>query len=570
MSAIYRQFLPWLRLLTQRRRALMLGALLAGATFLSGVALLGLSGWFITASALTGIALALGLSVSLDVYVPGGGIRFFALSRTVSRYVERVYNHNSVLTLLAELRFHVFGQLTRLDDLTLGRQRASDWLSRLTSDIDTLDNFYLRVLIPPLVALLGSAVIVAFIAIWLPGVALVMAVVLGLLWLVTTLGLAAWGWRQSYRHVENQEVLRHLVVDQVQGSAELASYRSHHWHRAIVDSHEYKALRNQHLVGSRLALGNAFVAAVTSLVALAVLWVAAEVFVQGQVAGPIVVMAVLMALGVNEAFSVLPNAFVRLGASYAAAERLNKLAQSDAAPMAGTACSTASDRDVSFEQVSLRYPGALELALDDVSFHLPTGKRAVITGMSGAGKSTLASLLMGRLVATRGAVHVLGKAPAELSMAYRAEHMAMLTQHVDLFDDSLAENLRIADPSATDERLWQVLGDVALADWVQQLPKALDTPVGEKGQQLSGGQARRVALARLMLRDPDVVILDEPFASVDAATAQFVATSLDRWLATRTVIYFVHQIDQPDLLPRIDYHWHLDAGKLNAMPTDGS
>lgn len=570
MSEIYRQFLPWLRLLTRRRRALMLGALLAGTTFLSGVALLGLSGWFITASALTGLALALGLSVSLDVYVPGGGIRFFALSRTVSRYVERVYNHNSVLTLLAELRFHVFGQLTRLDDLTLGRQRASDWLTRLTSDIDTLDNFYLRVLIPPLVALLGCAVIVAFIAFWLPGVALFMAVVLGLFWLVTTLGLAAWGWRQSYRHVENLEVLRHLVVDQVQGSAELASYRSQHWHRAIVDSHEYKALRNQRVVGSRLALGNALVAAVTSLVALAVLWLAGEVFVQGLVAGPIVVMAVLMALGVNEAFSVLPNAFVRLGASFAAAERLNKLAQADAAPIAATAGSTAADRGVSFEQVSLRYPGALDLALDDVSFHLPAGQRAVITGMSGAGKSTLASLLMGRLVATRGAVHGLGEAPAELSMAYRAEHMAMLTQQVDLFDDSLAENLRIADPSATDERLWQVLGDVALADWVQQLPNALDTPVGEKGQQLSGGQARRVALARLMLRDPDVVILDEPFASVDAATARYVAASLDRWLANRTVIYFVHQIDQPDLLARIDYHWHLDAGKLNAMSTDGS
>jgi len=287
LSAIYRQFLPWLRLLTRRRRALMLGALLAGATFLSGVALLGLSGWFITASALTGIALALGLSVTLDVYVPGGGIRFFALSRTVSRYVERVYNHNSVLTLLAELRFHVFGQLTRLDDLTLGRQRASDWLTRLTSDIDTLDNFYLRVLIPPLVALLGGVFIVAFIAFWLPGVALVMAVVLGLLWLVITFGLAVWGWRQSYRHVENQEVLRHLVVDQVQGSAELASYRSHHWHRGIVEAHEDQALHNQRLVGSRLAMGNALVAAVTSLVALAVLWVAGEVFVQGLVKAPL-------------------------------------------------------------------------------------------------------------------------------------------------------------------------------------------------------------------------------------------------------------------------------------------
>ncbi|WP_268902137.1 thiol reductant ABC exporter subunit CydC [Vreelandella janggokensis] len=562
MRDIYRQFLPWLRLLTRRRRAFMLGALLAGLTLLAGVALLGLSGWFITASALTGIALALGIPAILDVYVPGGGIRFFALLRTVSRYAERVYNHNSVLALLADLRFRVFGQLTRLDDSTLGRQRASDWLTRLTSDIDTLDNFYLRALMPPIVALLGSAIMVLFIALWLPYAALLVAGVLGGLWLVTTVGFSVWGWRQSHYHVGDQEVLRHLVIDQVQASAELTSYRSDRWHRGFVDTHEQQVLNNQRQVGNKQALGNSIVAAVTSLLALGVLWLAGEVLAQGQVDGPIVVMAVLMALGINEAFSVLPNAFVRLGASYAAVERLNKLEPRDSSRSFSPSTAVSLDDGVVFESVSLRYPSSLSLALSDVDFRLPAGKRAVVTGMSGAGKSTLASLILGRLVPTRGVVNVLGVAPQTLADTQRAAHLAMLTQQVDLFDASLAENLLIADPSASDERLWQVLSDVALADWAERLPRALDTAVGEKGQQLSGGQARRVALARLMLRDPQIVLLDEPFASVDAVTAQHLAASLDRWLGNRTVIYFIHQVDQPDLLPHIDYHWHLDAGKL--------
>lgn len=541
----------------------MLGALLAGLTLLAGVALLGLSGWFITASALTGISLALGIPAMLDVYVPGGGIRFFALLRTVSRYAERVYNHNSVLALLADLRFRVFGQLTHLDDLTLGRQRASDWLTRLTSDIDTLDNFYLRALMPPLVALLGSAIMVLFVALWLPYVALLMACVLGVLWLVTTGGFSVWGWRQSHRHVGDQEVLRHLVIDQVQASAELTSYRSAHWHRGFVDAHEQQAQHNQREVGNKQVLGNAVVPAVTGLLALGALWLAGEVLMQGLVDGPVVVMAVLMALGINETFSVLPNAFVRLGASYAAVDRLNRLTPDASAQSASSPVSMLPEAGVIFDRVSLCYPNALAQALSDVDFHLPAGKRAVVTGMSGAGKSTLAALIMGRLAPTHGAVNVLGAVPTSLPGTQRAENLAMLTQHVDLFDASLAENLLIADPSASDERLWQVLSDVALADWVERLPKSLDTAVGEKAQQLSGGQARRVALARLMLRDPQVVILDEPFASVDAATAQYLAASLDGWLAGRTVIYFVHQVDQPNLLPRIDYHWHLDAGKLS-------
>ncbi|MCA1771206.1 MAG: ATP-binding cassette domain-containing protein [Halomonas sp.] len=535
MRDIYRQFLPWLRLLTRRRRAFSLGALLAGLTLLAGVALLGLSGWFITASALTGIALALGIPAILDVYVPGGGIRFFALLRTVSRYAERVYNHNSVLALLADLRFRV-----------------------------SLDNFYLRALMPPLVALLGSAIMVLFVALWLPYVALLMAFVLGFLWLVATVGFSAWGWRQSHHHVGDQEVLRHLVIDQVQASAELTSYRSDQWHRGFVDAHEQQVLHNQRQVGNKQSLGNAIVAAVTSLLALGVLWLAGEVLSRGQVDGPIVVMAVLMALGINEAFSVLPSAFVRLGASYAAVERLNKLKPGASAHSVVSSANASLEDGVIFEGVSLRYPYALSQALSDADFHLSAGKRAVVTGISGAGKSTLAALIMGRLAPTQGCVNVLGVAPTALANTQRAEHLAMLTQHVDLFDASLAENLLIADPTASDERLWQVLSDVALADWVERLPKALDTAVGEKGQQLSGGQARRVALARLMLRDPQVVILDEPFASVDTMTARHLAASLDRWLADRTVIYFIHQVDQPDLLPHIDYHWHLDAGKLGS------
>ena len=566
MKVIIRDFLPWLQLLVRRRRRFFIGALLVWITLMAGLALLGLSGWFITASALTGIALSSGLPARLDVYVPGGGIRFFALARTVARYVERLYNHNTVLTLLADLRHRVFGYLTHFDDARLRGERASDWLSRLTADIDTLDNFYLRLLVPPLVSLLVVVAVSFFVAIWLPGVAVLMAFTLGVLWLVATLLAAVWGFSQSYQQVVDQQSLRRLVVDQVQASAELMSYQTTGWHRKLIVSQERQAFSNLRRLGRKTALLNCVVSVVSGVMVVAVVWLASLVFSQQLVAGPILVMAALIALGANEAFITLPASFIKLGASHAAVQRLNEVADVPTASKASATLPEGRGLDIQANQLSLRYAKTLEPALSELEFHLPAGKRAVITGKSGAGKSSLASLLMGRLEATHGDVRV-GEVPSsQLSTENRARHFAMLTQQVDLFDASIAENLRIANPSASDGMLWDVLKAVAMDSWVEQLPKGLATAVGEKGHQLSGGQGRRLALARLMLGNPQVVILDEPFAGVDAATAKQIAASLDKWLINRTVIFFVHQVISLNLLPGVEYHWHLDAGKLSQCP----
>ncbi|MCH4813336.1 thiol reductant ABC exporter subunit CydC [Vreelandella neptunia] len=566
MMAIYRDFRPWLLLLVRRRRRFLLGALLVLITLLAGLALLGLSGWFITASALAGIALSLGLPARLDVYVPGGGIRFFALARTVARYVERLYNHNTVLTLLADLRYRVFGYLMRLDDARLHGERASDWLSRLTADIDTLDNFYLRLLVPPLVALLGVVAVSLFVAIWLPGVAVLIAVTLGLLWLMATLLAAAWGFSQSYQQVVDQQSLRRLVVDQVQASAELMSYQTTRWHRAMIASQEQQAFLNQRRLGRKAALINCLVSIITGLMVLAVVWFASLVFTKQLVTGPILVMATLIALGVNEAFIQLPTSFIKLGASYAAVRRLNALTDDSSPSVPAVPLPEGVGLSVQVDRLSLHYSQTLEPALNGIDLQLPAGKRAVITGNSGAGKSSLASVLMGRLKATQGEAMVGGVPVWQLSSESRANHFVMLTQQVDLFDASIAENLRIANPAASDAMLWQTLRAVALDRWVEQLPKGLATAVGEKGQQLSGGQGRRLALARLMLCNPQVVILDEPFAGVDASTAEHIAASLDKWLINRTVIFFVHQVSSLKLLPGVEYRWHLDTGKLSQCP----
>jgi len=568
MKQFYHDMKPWLLILLRRRQRFFVGALLVWVTLLAGLALLGLSGWFITACALAGIALAAGLPVTLDIYVPGGGIRFFALLRTVARYAERLYNHNTVLTLLADLRYRVFGNLTRLDEATLKRRRASEWLSRLTSDIDTLDNLYLRLLIPPFVGLLSILVVSGFISIWLPVLGGLIAAVLSVLWLVVTVGYAWLGFGNSYQQVNDQEELRHLVLDQVQASAELMSYQTNHWYRTRVNQHEDHALSNQRQLAYKSAIGNALVSAVTGMLVVGVLWLGSFTVAAGQVAGPIVVMAVIAVLGINEVFTTLPAAFLKAGASYGAARRLNTLTGIASEAPSQVLPDASRGHEVAFRHVSFRYPDTAHSVLSDITFTLPAGERAVVTGISGAGKSTLASLIMGRISSSQGQIYVASCAPSNVIAESRAKHFALLTQQVDLFDGSLAANLRIANPEASDDQLWEVLSQVALDDWVKQQPKRLKTQVGEKGQQLSGGQARRVALARVFLRDPAVVLLDEPFAGVDALTAMHIAKSLDHWLIGRTVIYFIHQVEEPSLLPDVNYRWRLAEGKLNTDTLD--
>jgi len=241
-----------------------------------------------------------------------------------------------------------------------------------------------------------------------------------------------------------------VVVDQVQASAELTSYQTTEWHRTLIASQERQAFSNLRRLGRKTALLNCVVSVVSGVMVVAVVWLASLVYSQQLVAGPILVMVALIALGANEAFMTLPASFIKFGASYAAVQRLNKLAE---VPMASEASATLLDSrglDIEVNQLSLRYAQTLEPALSNVEFHLPAGRRAVITGNSGAGKTSLASLLMGRLKATQGEVMV-GQVPSlQLSTESRAYNFAMLTQQVDLFDASIAEKLRIAHPTASE------------------------------------------------------------------------------------------------------------------------
>ncbi|MGY4879061.1 thiol reductant ABC exporter subunit CydC [Vreelandella aquamarina] len=532
---------PWLNALSRRRSRLWLGALLMLLTLLSALGLLAVSGWFITATGITGLLLAAGIAASLDVYVPGGAIRFFAVSRTVTRYLERLYNHDTVLRLLADLRSQLFGVLSELDGHSLSKRRASDWLNRLTADIDTLDSLYLRLMAPPAVALIAIVLLSGGVAIFVPRAGILLGALLLLGWLWLTLGQARLGMAASERHVHQLEALRSRTIEHLQGLAELEAYDGLADHRQKLTVIEQQLQRGQRQLGHFSALGNALQAWLVSVATLMTLWLTALAWQSGSISGAVMVMLPMAVLAMNEALGALPAAFTWLGATKGAAARLNQLNAQRVSYTDTLRVQPNQARTLTLDAVSVYYPNALLPALSTLSLTLGPGERLAVEGTSGSGKSTLAGLISRQLSPSEGSITLGGIDLAAWPESELRQRVAVLTQHSELFDDSLAANLRIACPEADDDTLWQALKYVELADWAGTLPNGLRTRVGEGGRQLSGGQARRVALARLYLRDPDLVLLDEPFAGVDDAMAARLSQQLDTWLAQRSVVYLVHK-----------------------------
>ncbi|PCC99093.1 thiol reductant ABC exporter subunit CydC [Halopseudomonas pelagia] len=543
---------PWLNLIMQRRARLWIGALLLALTLFSAVGLLALSGWFITATGVTALLWAAGQRVMFDVYMPGGGIRFFALTRTVARYFERVFNHNTVLSLLADLRGKHFAALAALDGATLGRLRAAQWLNRLTADIDTLDTLYLRLLAPPLVALLGVVLVCGLIAIFHASLALLIGALLLALLLALTLGMARLGLHYSARRVEQLDGLRVLAVEQLQGLAELTAAGTLGSHRQQLLSASQRMLDDQLVLQGRIAFGQALTTLGVMGAVVVGLFGTIQAYIAGLVSGPVMVMIPLALMALSEGFAGLPAAFAQYGGTRAAARRLNQQAAMSTALLdPAQPAALPADLTLHWRDVCVKYAGLQQLDLT-----LAAGKRLAIIGPSGSGKSTLAALAARLIDPDAGQLMLAATPLKQLSLSEWRAQIGYLTQHTELLHDSIAANLLLANPAATNQQLWQVLEMVDLAELVSALPAGINTWVGESGKQLSGGEGRRLALARVLLKDAPLVILDEPFSGLDAVTRERVSQRLEPWLEGRTALFLGHDAA---LLPKADRVIALDS-----------
>jgi len=517
-------------------RRLALGAGLATLVVLAGMALLGISGWFITASALAGLA---GIAVMFNVFVPSAAIRLLALGRTFGRYTERLVTHDATLGVLAALRERLFRGWATPHAARALLRRPSRLLFRLTGDIDALESIYLRLIVPALAAC-GAALLAGVVLAnldWRLGLAM-------FAWLLvfgwgTTLLVARLARPVALRRARALERLRAQAIDLVAGQTDLAMagrLTAQCAHIARLDA----SLARHDDTLHRLETGAGWTFAVGGhLTVAAVLLALGALAQQGSHAealgAPAAALALLIALAALEPFAALRRGAIEAGRSWLAARRV--------APRLGRQHDQATPLPhhgsdaLLLSGATVIHGGREGAALHGIDLRIGTGERVAVIGSSGAGKSTLLALAAGELAAQSGQV--------------RTRPCTWLTQRTELFRDSLRENLRLADPGATDNQLWDALRAAGLEQDVRALAHGLDTPLGEGGLGLSGGQSRRLALARLLLRRADFWLLDEPTEALDGTTALDVLTRLALHARGRTVLLATHLRREAALADRL-------------------
>lgn len=540
-------------------RRMFLGCALAALTVVMGVGLLGLSGWFLSATAIAGLQLTTALT--FDVFMPSAGIRLLALGRTASRYAERLVTHDATLATLVGLRERLFlgwgGSPSA--DFRFGPARV---LQRLTGDLDALESLFLRVLVPVVAACGAALFCVVIFGVIEPWFGVIFGLWLLVAGLCVPMALAVSARRSVIRKTFATERLRAQAIDLVSGQTDLLmAQRIKSQCAAMARTDRQLAKADRRL--NRLDSSTGAVQNVLFSVTLGLTLVAAGFLVDKGVIGvPGAALVVLMMLGVMEPFAALRRGGLEAGRTWLAARRL-------ALPLSGVDPGAHSSSDsrrlsvppgvmLSVNDVSIRYPGAFVNALESVSLQVAQGERVAVVGASGSGKSTLIAAITGELAVARGSIQTVP--------------FTWLGQRTDLFHDTLRNNLRLADPDASDDRMWQVLEAAGLAPDVHALDAQLDTHLGEGATGLSGGQARRLALARLLLRPQKLWLLDEPTESLDARTAREVLKQLDAHGKDRGWLLVTHLKREAQLADRLVVlregqviaHWRRGAPEFDA------
>ncbi|WP_313128932.1 heme ABC transporter ATP-binding protein/permease CydC [Pseudescherichia vulneris] len=549
-----RALIPFLALYKRHIWLLTLGVVLAIVTLLASIGLITLSGWFLSASAVVGVS---GL-YSFNYMLPAAGVRGAAITRTAGRYFERLVSHDATFRVLQHLRVSTFSKLLPLSPAGLARFRQGDLLNRIVADVDTLDHLYLRVISP----LVGALVTIVVVTIGLSILDATLALTLGGIMLLTLLLLPPLFYRAGKPTGEKLTTLRgeyrQQVTSWLQGQAELTIFGASERYRAQMENTELSWHDAQRRQSELTALSQAVMLLINAVAVLAMLWLAAGGVGGDTQPGALIALFVFCALAAFEALAPVTGAFQHLGQVIASAVRITQITQhppevrfseNPTPPPAQVA--------LTLNNVSFSYAQQPQKALDALSLQINAGEHVAILGRTGCGKSTLLQLLTRAWDPVAGEIALNGQPLASLSESALRATIGVVPQRVHLFSATLRDNLLLASPQATDDALTAVLTQVGLEKLLDD--SGLNSWLGEGGRQLSGGELRRLAVARALLHDAPLLLLDEPTEGLDATTESQILDLLERVTQGKTVLMVTHRLRG---LSRFDRIIVMDNGQI--------
>ncbi|HCL7894501.1 TPA: cysteine/glutathione ABC transporter ATP-binding protein/permease CydC [Raoultella ornithinolytica] len=549
-----RALLPYLALYKRHIWLLTLGVVLAIVTLLASIGLLTLSGWFLSASAVVGVA---GI-YSFNYMLPAAGVRGAAIIRTAGRYFERLVSHDATFRVLQHLRVFTFSKLLPLSPAGLARFRQGELLNRVVADVDTLDHLYLRVISP----LIGALVVIVVVTAGLSILDVTLALTLGGIMLVTLLVLPPLFYRAGKPAGESITQMRGQYRQQLtawlQGQAELMLFSASDRYRKQLEKTEQRWQDAQRRQAELTALSQALMLLIGGVAVVAMLWLTSAGVGGNSQPGALIALFVFCALAAFEALAPVTGAFQHLGQVIASARRITQITgQQPEVTFAAGEGQAFGQVSLTLNQVTFSYPQQPSPALENISLQVGAGEHIAILGRTGCGKSTLLQLLTRAWDPANGKILLNDQPLTRLNEATLRQAMSVVPQRVHLFSATLRDNLSLAAPGASDIQLMKALERVGLEKLLED--SGLNAWLGEGGRQLSGGELRRLAIARALLHDAPLMLLDEPTEGLDATTESQILDLLAEVMREKTVLMVTHRLRG---LARFNRIIVMDNGKI--------
>lgn len=485
------------------------------------------------------------------------GVRFFGIARGLFRYGERLFSHEVTFNLLAQFRVWFFKSIEPLVPSKTGKFKSGDLLTRVVSDIESLEHIFIRVISPPFIAVAIGLLVSVIFAFF--NTAFVIAFLVP--YLLAGAGIPFITYKLSAKHGEDIILLRarlaELSIEGIEGKNELISFGKVTTHMEEFNEVNKRLIKLQRKMKLISGMNESLIGLLMNLAVVAIVITALPLLQNGLISGTSLSVLALGTMAAFEAVLPIPLALQYLNSSIKAGDRLFQITEQ----VAGE--NIIPNRNLSGENIELSNVNfsyrEIEEVLKEISIKINTKEKIAIVGGSGAGKSSIISLLLKFWEINSGTITMDNIDYNELAGEEIRKKFSVIPQKVFLFSDSIKGNLLIAKPDATDDELWSALQRAELKEFVETLPNKLNTWIGNQGKQLSGGERKRIAIARAILKNSNIFICDEITADLDSVNEMNIINTIHSIAKEKSLIFITHRLVDMD---KFDSIYLIENGRI--------